>query len=240
MDELLALLERYSPGYHDQIQGYADWLLDELEETFGRPLPTSYREFARAMGKEGGPLFAHVRSYDPLLDVTDIYQVVPKSELPPRRFLYVFGDPDPLAPHHYWLDLEAPSEEGDYQVVRMPFGEESWKKKLSRDFVGLREMLFVVAMENVCLPKFPCQVKYYHDERRTAKVEDIARLVERMGFVRLPYPRHSLIFERNGAAIRFYRPPDKSHLHLQVGMSNPDELRRFQAIIEDNTDMEKV
>ncbi len=240
MDELLALLERYTPGYRDQVKGYPDFLLDELEEAFGRPLPPFYREFAQVMGTKGGPLLATVDAYDPLLNVAEIYRLTPKRALPPRRFLFIFGDPDPLAPNPYWLDLESPSEEGDCQVVRMSFSEDSWKKKLYRDYISLREMLFLWAMEYVHMPIFPHQAKYHRGEgRQTPRAEDLARLLEKKGFARLPYPRYSMLFERDGAAIRLYRPPDDPHFAIRVGMHSLEELKHFQALIEDNTDMEK-
>lgn len=240
MDELLALLERYAPGYGGQIEGYPDVLVDELEEVFGRPLPAVYRNFAQVMGTRGGPLLAPVRSFDPILDVAALYRLAPKGELPPRRFLFIFGDPDPLAPHHYWLDLESPSEEGDCQVVRMPFGADSWKTKLHREAISLREMLFLWAMEHVHLPTLPHQVSYLRGEGRTTPgAEDLARLLEKMGFARLAYPRHSMLFERDGAAARLYRPPDSPHFTLRVGMHRPEELKRFQLLLDDNTDLVK-
>jgi hypothetical protein len=93
MDELLALLERYSPGYRVRLRGAPGWRLDELQEAFGRQLPGFYREFCRVMGGGGGPLLAHVNAYEPRDDVATLYRVAPEAELPPRRFLYVFGDP---------------------------------------------------------------------------------------------------------------------------------------------------
>ncbi|PTL82337.1 hypothetical protein DAT35_21170 [Vitiosangium sp. GDMCC 1.1324] len=123
----------------------------------------------------------------------------------------------------------------------MPFGAETWKRRLSRDFTSLREMLFVWAMENVILPTFPHQAKYHHGKgNQTPEAEDLARFFERMGFVRLPYPRHCLLFERDGAAIRLYRPPEAPRFSFQLGMRNPNELKHFQALVEDNTDMVRL
>lgn len=239
MNELLVFLERFSPGYRDRIEGYPDWLIDELEEAFGRPLPGPYRDFARNMGVNGGPLLAHVRSYDPLLDVAELYRLSPPSELPPRRFLFVFGDPDPLAPTPYWLDLESPSEDGDCQVVRMSFGEESWKQQ-HRDFVSFREMLFLWAMEYIHMPNFPHHARYLRGKgQQTVTTEDLARILAKLGFTQLPYPRHSLLFERDDAAARLYRRPNDSSFEIRVGMRNLDELKHFQAVIEDNADLEK-
>ncbi|NTX60144.1 hypothetical protein HUA74_05685 [Myxococcus sp. CA051A] len=239
MDKLTTLLERFSPGYQDRIEGYPDWLIDELEEVFGQPLPVPYREFARSMGVSGGPLLAHVRSYDPLLNVAELYRLSPQSELPPRTFLFIFGDPDPLAPTPYWLDLESPSEDGDYQVVRMPFGEHP-QRKLHRDFVSFREMLFLWAMEYVHLPNFPHQARYHRGkDLQASTVEDLVRILEKTGFERLPYPRYSMLFERDDAAIRLYRPPDDSTFDIRVGMHSAEQLRHFQALIEDNTDLKR-
>lgn len=240
MDELLALLGRYAPGSSGQIKGYPDFLVDELEDVFGRPLPTVYRHFAEVFGTRGGPLLAHVRSFDPILDIAELYRVAPKGELPSRRFLFIFGDPDPLAPHHYWLNLESPSEEGDCQVVRMPFGADEWKTKLRREAISLRELLFLWAMERVHMPTLPHQASYVRREgHSTPSSEDLARLLEKMGFARLPYPRYSRLFEREGAAASLYRAPESPHFSLRVGMQHPEELKRFQVLLEDNTDMGK-
>ncbi|MFY2556806.1 hypothetical protein ACN469_04195 [Corallococcus terminator] len=238
MEELLALLERYSPGYRETIHGVFDWRLDELEEEFGRPLPTFYKSFATTMGQQGGPLLAHVNVREPL-HIAFLYESI-AGEMPPRRFLFIFGDPDPLAPYHYWLDLEAPSEEGDGQVVRMPFGENAWIDKLHRDFISLREMLFLWAMEAVHLPSFPYQARYHRGKGpKAGTAEDLARLLEKTGFNRLPYPRHSMLFEREDAAIRLYRLPDDSTFDIRVGMHSAEQLSHFQALIEDNSDLER-
>ncbi|MFY0572336.1 hypothetical protein ACN28E_52045 [Archangium lansingense] len=235
MDELLALLERYSPGYADQIQGASAWNLRKLKESFGQPLPEFYQEFADVMGKDGGPLLAHVQSYDPY-DVTELYEVAWR-ELPPRRFLFVFGDPS-IDAQHYWLDLETPTEDEEYRVFRFAFGKEEWKKHRSPLYMSLREMLFVWAMSNVCLPTFPHRAAYYSRLGRMPPgelldAEDVARIFERLRFVRLPYPQRCLLFERDDAAIELYRSPDEPGFSFRVGMRNPEELRRFQAIMED-------
>lgn len=236
MDELLALLERYSPGYQAQIEGASGWSLDNLEDVVGQPLPVFYREFAQVMGKEGGPLLADVRSYNPY-DIAELYELSPAAELPPRRFLFIFGDPS-MEAEHYWLDLEAPSEREDRQVMRMRFGEEEWKKNLSPVYMSLREMLFVWAMRNICLPTFPHGATYYLGSKHTPldappDAEAVARIFERLGFTRLSYPRRCLLFDRDDAAISLYRSPDEPGFLFQVGMRNPEELRRFQGIMED-------
>jgi len=238
MRDLIALLERYAPGYSSQIQGASTWDLDNLEEAFGQPLPDVYRDFARKMGENGGPLLAHV-SVNDLLDVADIYRIK-RPAAPPRRFLFVFGDPDPLTRFHYWLDLEAPSEEGDFQVVQFPLIQDAWKTKLQQSYVSFREMLYLWAMGNVHLPSFPHRALYHQGDRKRTTAEEFAQYLGKMGFVRLPYPRYSMLFERDDAAVRLYRPPDSPHhFEFRVGMHSPDKLKHFLAVIEDNTDVKK-
>lgn len=236
MDELLVLLERYVPGYQRRIQGVYDWGLDELAESFGRPLPGFYREFALVMGEKGGPLLDHVHAYHPL-KAADIYRLAPETQLPPRRFLYIFGDPSVDA-QHYWLDLESPSEEEDCQVVRIPFGKEAWKTRISRVHVSLREMLFFWAMNHVRLPAFAQGAEYLVSAsdptaRAALEAEDLARTFEKLGFTRLSYPQHCLLFDRDDAGIALYRPPDAPGFSFRVAMREPDEFRRFQAVVED-------
>jgi hypothetical protein len=245
MDELLALLERYSPGYRDQIKGVADWRIDELQEAFGRPLPRFYRQFCRVMGMNAGPLLAHVNAYEPRDDVATIYRIFPDVELPPRRFLYVFGDPS-VDSQHYWLDLEQPAEESveDCRVVRMSFGREGWEAAVSPVYVSLREALFAWAMTYVHLPTFPHQVGYYlrsgdNGPEAVRDAEELARILERLGFTRLLYPRHCLLFERGDAGILLYQPPASSGLSLEMGVQDSHECRRLEAIIEENTGMTK-
>ena len=51
-------------------------------------------------------------------------------------------------------------------------------------------------------------------------------------------PRRSMLFEWDGAAIRLHRTPDVPDFRILVGMRSPEELKRFQTFIEDNTDVE--
>jgi hypothetical protein len=236
MNKLLALLQRYVPDYQSRIQGVYGWALEELEEAFGRPLPGFYQDFARFMGQQGGPLLAHVHGYNPL-EIIDFYQLTPAAYLPPGRFLYVFGDPS-MDAHHYWLDLEAPSEEEDCHVVRIPLGKEAWKTRLSPGYVSLREMLFVWAMRHVRLPAFPHEAEYLLDSAgpeagKSADADELTRLFEKLGFTCLPYPRRCLLFDRDDAGIELYRPPSAPGLSFRVGMRDREEFRRFQGVVED-------
>ncbi|WIG99333.1 hypothetical protein KGD87_20435 [Myxococcus sp. SDU36] len=122
----------------------------------------------------------------------------------------------------------------------MPFGADAWKTKLHREATSLRELLFLWAMEHVHLPTLPHQASYVRREGQSApSAEDLAHLLEKMGFARLPYPRYSMLFEREGAAARLYRPPDSPHFNLRMGTQRPEELKRFQMLLEDNTDLGK-
>ena len=237
MMDLISLLERYAPGYSNHIQGVSTAELDHVEAAFGQPLPDVYRDFALQMGRGGGALLAHVSVNDPF-DVADIYRIKTR-DVPPRRFLFLFGDPDPLSPSHYWLDLEAPSEDGDFQVVRIPLFPDAWKTNLIEYYASFREMLYAWAMEHVYLPGFPHRALYRQGDREMTTAKDVANYLEKMGFVRLPYPRHSLLFERDDAAIGLYRFPGSSHFQMHVGMRSLDKLKHFQAVIEDNTDLMK-
>jgi len=244
MDELLMLLEGYSPGYSARLQGVDDWHLDELEETFGRPLPRFYRQFCQIMGTAAGPLLAHVHAYEPRDDVATIYKVFPDGRLPPRRFLYIFGDPSVDA-QHFWLDLERPNPEAeDCWIVRMPFENNEWESHVSPVYVSLREMLFAWAMMYLHLPTFDHQVAYYQPSGEgqhgiTSDAQGLTKVFERLGFVRRPYPQHCQIFERSDAGIFLYRSPAGPGLSLEMGVRDLRECRRLEAIIEDNTGMAK-
>lgn len=242
MDELLNLLERYVSGYRRLIQGAQNWRVKELEETFGRPLPEFYQEFARTMGLSGGPLLANVDGYEPT-QVAEHYRFA-SMEMPPRRFLFVFGDPS-LDDAHYWLDLEARSEDGDCQVVRMPFGESAWETELVRYHLSLKEMLFVWAMENVCLPVFPFQAGYFVTPSQFvagggSEVEELAGRFEQLGFRRLSYPRYCLLLEREDAALEIVRRPGRSGCWFRIGGREQMEFKRFQAIVEDMEGVERI
>lgn len=234
MDELLALLERYSPGYRARIKGVHRWRLDELEERFGRPCPGFYREFARRMGAGAGPLLDGMSDYHPS-SIAELYELAPERELPPRRFLYILGDPSVDARHHF-LDLGAPAGEDDCAVVRVPFGEDAWKTHLVQRYVSLREMLFVLAMDRVALPTFPHRVEFarpFDAAGAAPGAEEVAVIFERLGFARLAHARRCLLFERQDGAIVLYRRPDDPAFSVRVGLRDPAKLRGFQAVVED-------
>ncbi|NTX07464.1 SMI1/KNR4 family protein [Myxococcus sp. CA040A] len=242
MDELLTLLERYSPDFRNDISGVDGWALEELEAAFGHPLPDFYREFCLFMGERGGPLLARVDGYNPL-DIIDFYRLTPPTYLPPRRFLYVLGDPSVDA-QHYWLDLETLSPDGDCQVVRIPLSEHAWETRASRVYVGLRELLFSWAMSQVALPTFAHTTEYvtpYSTQgQRPPDAENFALTLEKLGFVRRPFPNRCLVFERHDAAIDLYRPPDAPGFSLKMGVSDLTEHRRLQSILEDVDGIEEA
>ncbi|KYF77334.1 hypothetical protein BE20_55790 [Sorangium cellulosum] len=122
-------------------------------------------------------------------------------------------------------------------MVRFPFGEQTWKTRLTRRFASLREMLFVLAMRNVHLPTFPHRAEHLAADGPAGappSAEDAAVVFERLGFTRLPYPRRCLLFERQDAAILLYRRPDEPGFSIRVGMRDAAKLRSFQAIVEDS------
>jgi hypothetical protein len=232
MDELLALLERYSPGYRGRVEGAGFWQLDVMEERFGRPLPGFYRRFAEVMGAQAGPLLAGLHAYHPN-DIAELYAVAPPGELPPDRFLYVFGDPSQEG-DHYFLDLDAPEGADDAEVVRFPFGADAWKTRLVRRFASLREMLLVFAVRHVALPTFPHRAQLASGAAREAPgAGEAADLFLRLGFAALPYPRSCLLFERRDAVIELDRAPGQLGFSCRVGMRDALELRRFTAIVEE-------
>ncbi|NTX10873.1 hypothetical protein HUA76_08760 [Myxococcus sp. CA056] len=242
MDELLTLIERYSPGHREEVAGWTSLFIDDLEEAFGRPLPSFYREFAGAMGKKGGRLLSDVKNYNTYSDVREYYAPPYNGEsLPPRRFLYILGDTTEPDPVNYYLDLEAPSEDGDAQVVRIPYGKDAWKTVSGASFISFREMLYLWAMDKFLLSTFPHQANYSQDRSAPLLTPDaFAQTLEKLGFSRLPYPQHSMLFERADAALELYRPPDGQILFtLRVGFRSLKGLKQLQSIIEDNTSMER-
>ena len=66
-----------------------------------------------------------------------------------------------------------------------------------------------------------------------------ANTLKGVGFKRLPLLHHSFLFEREGAAISLYRPPDKSHVQLRAGMRSADEFKLFQMLMVDHTSMKR-
>jgi hypothetical protein len=111
-------------------------------------------------------------------------------------------------------------------------------------YVSLRETLFVWAMTHVHLPTFPHHVGYYlrsGDKQPEAGrgAEELARIFEQLGFSRLPYPRHCLLFERGDAGILVYQTPEGPGLSFEMGAQDPGECRRLEAVIEENTGMTK-
>jgi hypothetical protein len=65
-------------------------------------LPGAYVSFLEAMGEEGGALLSGLVDHHPSA-IAALYKTAPKA-MPPRRFLYLFGDPG-IAPAPYFFDL---------------------------------------------------------------------------------------------------------------------------------------
>jgi hypothetical protein len=236
MDDLLTLIERYAPGYRARIRGAAWWWIDDLEANLGRPLPAAYREFVEAMGADGGPLLAGLRNYQ-TNKIAELYKDL--AFMPPRRFLFVFGDDTPDAPEHFFLDLERPTDDGaDAEVVRFPLDDDGSAR--THRFVSLRELLFVLAMRNIALPGFPWRAEYLDEprhgpEREPTGAEAFAALFGKLGFRRLAFPRRCALFERDDAVIELYNLPDRPGCSFRVGFREQGELRRLAELLADHT-----
>ena len=56
--------ERFLPGVARTLRGATDEEIEEVQESYGHPLPPSYREFLASMGRYSGRLLTQLNSHD--------------------------------------------------------------------------------------------------------------------------------------------------------------------------------
>jgi hypothetical protein len=64
IETTLQYAERYFPGVARTLRGASPEEIEELQEAYGHPLPSSYREFLASMGRYSGRLISELNSHD--------------------------------------------------------------------------------------------------------------------------------------------------------------------------------
>lgn len=234
MEEILAFLDRYVPGYVTEASGASAEQIDDLEEAFERPLPGFFRHYLSALGNDTGALFQNNRTHDPF-SIADLYRCGGRPPLPPHRFLFAFST-NTLDNCDYFLDLEQPAGGGDYRIVRFPIHEDAWKKP-SESYSSLSSMLYILAAENVVIPSLPLQQKYGSGAAHPPlSADDYAAEVADLWFTVTSESSDHILLERLGAVILVERFPGTPEFLINVGMSDPDDWPAFEALTEKYTD----
>jgi hypothetical protein len=238
MRRLVELLEAYEPGYQSALAGAPTWSLSLLAETVGADLPPFYQEFCLTMAEGGGALLEGLNHYHPE-EIADLYDKA--AWMPPSPDLFIFGDASPRQ-SHYFLDLGSPSLEDDAVVCRFPFGPQgAQSRQLHAD--SLRDMLYLRALEKVCLPSCLYRARFAEPPDADQSVdppmaEVVSNLLVHLEFVRQPEATSFGLFLRSDLAVALVHPPGPGRpLTCQAATRNRHEMIRLKALLADYTSL---
>ncbi len=230
MKDLVALIDRYQPGYASTVEPASSIELEDLEEAAG-PLPGAYVRFLKTMGRSVGALRVHDAHFN-VAEVLMAYQLAPWVIR--DQYLFIAGDRSPAnAP--YFLDRSAPSGDDDCLVVMM-LGHQ--RERCDVLHVGLEEFLYVEAYRSMRLPRLGpsvglAPVPLTNDPLATA--ERAGALAEGLGFKRIGPARRSALYERGDAAMVLYRHPHQEAFSFRLAAAEPPELERLVAAFTEET-----
>lgn len=231
MKDLVALIERYRPGYSRTVEPASDFDIEDYDAEAGA-LPGAYVRFLQTMGRSIGDFNAHDVDFN-VRNLVITYQVAPWIQR--DQFLLIGSDQGPTGVR-YFLDRGAIDGKGDCMVVMSLRHPSLPLDPLDQLHVGLEEFLYVEAYRTVRLPLFAHRAELaptplVMDPRATA--ENAFAVAERLGFERVSPAQRSALYERGDAALVLARRPTSDAFSLRIGATDPDELARLISAFED-------
>jgi hypothetical protein len=133
-DELIEALIAVGISKREQIEGCSEAQVDEVEASFGRPLPASYREFLLTAGQGAGRFMLGTDFYYPyMLDMTEggaeiLVESNEKFSLPPDAFVFSM--------HQGYQFMFFRASEGDDPPVYYYYEGEGTPRCISDSFSG--------------------------------------------------------------------------------------------------------
>ncbi|MFY2564026.1 hypothetical protein ACN469_40930 [Corallococcus terminator] len=239
VNDLIALLGRYDPGYPATIRGASMERIAHFADLVGREPPPRYMEFLRKMGSSMGNLELPSVSFD--LDAL-IESLESEEWRPPPRYVLVAMElKDPY--FDYYLDLDSPSDD-DFWVVRFETGGNAvFEGRVHPSYHSLRAMLFSLGFLYKRLKPMPVRTTLMISLTRqqgsnapqTEQFEALKQVALKLGFERLAHTGPScLLLDREDAAIYAHHPP-RGGLIVEVASTSEAGLSKVTEVLRDNT-----
>lgn len=244
LQDLIALVERYEPGYSRKIKGAQPAEIQQLEQLVGRPLPSCYREFLVLMGRDMGSLQIEEVNFQ----IDRVIKFYASGHWTPPEGYILFGveKGDPCL--DYYLECMAPQAE-DCPVVRFPSeGEFSREEYFYPLDPSLKDFLLAHAFSEKRMEAFSFDklLKPSHRERPGSNLvtrpSEIARLINErarsLGFE--PMPQSSVVyhfFDHEDAALFMRLDESSSSLGLTIAARTAAGLARISDILSSGTSL---
>lgn len=243
MQALVQLIDRYRPGFADDVKPAPADVVDELSKLAG-PLPGAYRRFLATMGGSMGefePLGGNFDVYDRVMN----YQLDSGCLAGSTHLLIAAGDV--LEPGgDLFLDRSEPYGKDDCLLVIADCGPSGDRLNLEARkpiHAGLEECLYVEAYRDFRLPLLTlcAECALATGVKPSAAIsEQVLRTAKNLGFSRVPPATRSVILERGDAAMVFYRDPHSERFLFQIGADRPEELLRMVDVFANEVPLRRV
>jgi len=239
IQELLAFISRYEPGFPQRIRGATEKEIEKLERLAGQPMPAAYREFLAAMGKDAGD--SHSGNEDLRFQlVLRFYEMYGKSWS--RDYVFI-GQLNVEPPVDYYLELSEPNAP-DGRVVGVDQGGRPARDEVWPYFPSLKDMLFSRAFYNLRVARLPYRKTFTPrlvnqkgggEPEVATTLGAVSEVAIKLGFRKLPYttPRNPM-FERRDAVLLGNQHPHGDGFSFELAADKENELNKMTHIIRDN------
>lgn len=239
MQALVELIEKYRPGFSEEIVPADELDIALLEEHAG-PLPGAYLRFLQTMGTSTGEFVFAEASFS--IDGTIMtYQA--KPWLRQGRFINVAGD-NGISDWDYFLDRSKPHGADDCMLVRMPLVESFPPEAGRPEHAGLEEFLYYEAFKALRMPLLPHRREFSSSEGPGASAQYRADLVtalaEEKGFERIAPTQRCALYERGDAGLLLYQHPTAPTFSFRLGGEDPVEMEQLTRDFEARTGLKGV
>jgi hypothetical protein len=216
---LVTLIERYRPGFADEVRPADERRIQSLAQLAG-PLPGALLRFLRTMG--GSPPRLLVDAL--FLGVDPMRRALLSADwLKDDRYLILtkWDAVDAMI----WIDRATPTPPDDAMLVSSPWMDTPEPQPKTPHAWGLEDLLYVEAFRGHRLAMFD-----HHAALATTDTPDAAQLADALArplgldFERLAPTLTSGLFDRGDAAIIVRRAPRDAALHVHIAAETPETL----------------
>ena len=205
MEQLIEFLVRHDPDYEGALDqdSYTTGDIDKIRDVIGQEIPAVWMRFIEA-GLRRSPM---LKSFECGYSPSQWLIFNGHHELAPRRYFPVLHYTPPVEPipspyshssEYFFLDLERPYGEDDFEVVMFHPNGDSKCIKPDRAFISFREMLYSEAAQYI-RERLPHRAGFLGDSsgegRLAPSVGSIVSVFEQCGLSRLMETRSKLVYE---------------------------------------------
>ncbi|MDX1983255.1 MAG: hypothetical protein SFV51_23495 [Bryobacteraceae bacterium] len=232
MNEFLAFVERFRPGYAATVRGAQESEIRGLENLAGRAMPAAFRHYLGIAGHDNGRLPLYGGEADFRFATLVRFCQAPTWKLPPN-LVYIARDGSGLGMDLY---LDTSQSGDDPLVLRMPPAPAP--DEVETEFPSFTCMLYFLVFQELGLPVLAHRAQFrdsgeipWGTRAPETRLSTLRRTAAMLGFSPVPHTGEwAAAYQRADAGITAYEPPKYGPTY-SVAASDAAALSKIEEVL---------